>query len=68
MTFNFLNYYTIIAFSQPAIQTNNIFPDHSSLPKSRKDISNKIQNHPNITGERQLQKLKVLNYPRTPTY
>ena len=68
MTFNFLNYYTRMAFSQPAIQTNKIFLDHSSLPKSSKDIGNKIQKHPKITGERQLQKLKILNYPRTPTY
>lgn len=61
MTSNFLNYYTIMPFSQPAIQANKTLLEHSSLPKSSKDISNKIQKHPEIRGKWQLQKLKTLN-------
>lgn len=39
MTFNFLNYYTRMVFSQPATKTNKVFLDHSSLSKSSKEPS-----------------------------
>lgn len=42
MTFSVLNYYTRVSFSQPAIWTNKIVLDNSTLPKSSKDIDNKI--------------------------
>lgn len=66
MTFNFLNYYTIMAFSKPAIAIK--FSLTTVLCLSNKDISNKIQKLAETTGEWQLQNLKILNYPRTPIY
>lgn len=68
MTFSVLNYYTRVSFSQPAIWTNKIVLDNSTLPKSSKDIDNKIWKHLKITEEWKLQKLKNFNYPRTPSY